>query len=283
MSAPLPTMEPSRIAYLGPEGSFAHLVARKRFADNELVPKGSVDEVFDYLIDEPDSFAVVPIENSSGGVITATVDRIMETGTPYHIREEIVLDVKLALLGREGDVIERIYSHFAPFHHCGKWLRANYPGAEQVVTPSTPHAAILASRERGGAAIGARESAERYGLDILHYPIEADTTNVTEFLVVAHQANAPSPKNSRTSLAVELPDSSGSLFRFLGPLANSGINLKRIESRPIVGHPNKYRFFVEIEGNTADGRIRSVLDEAKQFCIQMRNFGSYPSDIRLES
>ncbi len=207
----------------------------------------------------------------------------METGSPYHIREEIALDVKLALLAREGDEIHRIYSHFVPFHHCGKWLRAHYPQAEQVVTPSTPQAAILAAQERGAAAIGARESAERYGLDILHYPIEADTTNITEFLVVAHRANDPSPENSRTSLAVELPDSSGSLFRFLGPFANSGINLKRIESRPIVGHPNQYRFFVEIEGNAADEGIRRVLEEAEGFCIQMRNFGSYPSTARFES
>ncbi len=283
MTATLQRTEPARVAYLGPEGSFAHLVARKRFGDNELVPRGSVDEVFDYLLDEPDSFAVVPVENSSGGVITATVDRIMEAGAPYHIREGIALNVKLALLGREGDVIDRIYSHFAPFHHCAKWLRAHYPGAEQVVTPSTPQAAIRASQERGGAAIGARESAERYGLDILHYPIEADTPNVTEFLVVAHQANAESPRNSRTSIAVELPDSSGSLFRFLGPFANNGINMKRIESRPIVGQPNKYRFFVEIEGNTADETIRRVLDEARGYCIHMKDFGSYPSEIRFES
>ncbi len=283
MSTTLQSTEPIRVAYLGPEGSFAHLVARKRFGSKELIPKGSVDEVFDYLLEEPESVAVVPIENSSGGVITATVDRIMETGTPYHIREEITLNVKLALLAREGEVIQRIYSHFAPFHHCSKWLRTHYPNAEQVVTPSTPQAAILASQERGAAAIGARESAERYGLDIIHYPIEADTTNITEFIVVAHQANAPSPKNSRTSLAVELPDSSGSLFRFLGPFANNGINLKRIESRPIVGQPHKYRFFVEIEGNTADEAIRRVLAEAESHCIRMKNFGSYPADVRLES
>src|SRR5690606_8719858 len=108
MTTTLQRTEPARVAYLGPEGSFAHLVARKRFGDNDLIPRGSVDEVFDYLLDEPDSFAVVPVENSSGGVITATVDRIMEAGAPYHIREEIALDVKLALLGREGDVIGRI-------------------------------------------------------------------------------------------------------------------------------------------------------------------------------
>lgn len=272
-----------RVAYLGPEGSFAHYVARQRFGGEELIPKGSVDEVFDYLEREPDCLAVVPIENSSGGVITATVDRIMEENSPYHIREEISLAVKLALLGREGDVVQRIYSHFAPFHHCSRWLKANYPQAEQIVTPSTPTAAIAASRERGSAALGAKEGAERYGLDILHYPVEAEVPNITEFFVVSRQANADSPRNSRTSLAVELPDSAGSLFRFLGPLAAHGVNLKRIESRPIVGSPHQYRFFVEIDGNNADPALREALEEARQFCSKIRNFGSYPSDTRYES
>jgi chorismate mutase / prephenate dehydratase len=273
----------SRVAYLGPEGSFSHLVARRRFSDGELIPRGSVDEVFDYLEASPESLAVVPIENSSGGIITATVDRMLAEGAPYHIQEQIALNVKLALLGHEGGVITKIYSHFAPFHHCTKWLKANYPDAEQIVTPSTTQAAITASQEKGAAAIGSREGAERYGLDVLHYPIEAELPNVTEFFVVAHQANAESPRNSRTSLAVELPDSSGSLFRFLEPLARNGINLKRIESRPMVGHPNQYRFFIEVEGNTASQEVRTAIAESQAFCLKLRNFGSYPSDTRFDS
>lgn len=272
-----------RVAYLGPEGSFAHLVARKRFGEEDLVPKRSVDEVFDYLENEPDCLAVVPIENSSGGVITATVDRIMAENAPYHIREEITLAVKLALLGREGETVRKIYSHFAPFHHCSRWLKANYPDAEQIVTPSTPNAAIAASQEPGSASIGARDSAERYGLDVLHYPIEAEVPNITEFFVVSRDANEDSPENSRTSLAVELPDSAGSLFRFLGPLAAHGVNMKRIESRPILGSPHQYRFFVEIDGNRTDPTLRKALDEAREFCSRLRDFGSYPSDTRYES
>lgn len=272
-----------KVAYLGPEGSFAHLVARRRFDSAELIPKGSVDAVFDYLQEAPNSLAVVPIENSSGGIITATVDRILGEEASYFIQEEISLNVKLALLGREGDEIKRIYSHFAPFHHCSKWLKLHYPDAEQAITPSTPHAAIAASQEKGSAAIGSRESAERYGLDVLNYPIEAEVTNVTEFFVVAHEANADSPENSRTSLAVELPDSSGSLFRFLGPLADHGVNLKRIESRPILGRPNQYRFFIEVEGNPADSDVKRALEAAQAFCLKMRNFGSYPSGTRFES
>ena len=272
-----------RVAYLGPEGSFAHLVARKRFGDSGLIPQGSVDEVFDYLETAPDCVAVVPIENSSGGIITATVDRIMAEGAPYHIQEQIALNVKLALLGREGDVITKIYSHFAPFYHCGQWLKQHYPGAEQIITPSTPAAAITASQQKGAASIGSRESAERYGLQVLHYPIGSELPNVTEFFVVAHQANAESPKNSRTSLAVELPDSSGSLFRFLEPLARNGINLKRIESRPMPGRPNQYRFFIEVEGNTASQQVRQAIAEAEAVCLKLRNFGSYPSDTRFDS
>ncbi|MEM7699450.1 MAG: prephenate dehydratase domain-containing protein [Verrucomicrobiota bacterium] len=271
------------VAYLGPEGSFAHFVARSRFSESELIPHGSVDLVFDYLAENPDCLGVVPIENSSGGIITATVDRIIETDAPFHIREEISLKVKLALLGREGDVISKIYSHFAPFHHCAEWLKTHYGDATQVVTPSTPNAAIQASQEKGAAAIGSRDSAERYGLDILHYPIEAQVPNVTEFFVIASQPNAASSSNSRTTLAVELPDSSGSLFQFLGPLANHGVNLKRIESRPIMGEPNRYRFFIEVEGGSDTEGVQRALGAANEFCLSMRNFGSYPSDIKLES
>lgn len=277
------TLNPARVVYLGPEGSFAHLVARKRFTNDELIPQGSVDQVFDYLQQSPGTLAVVPIENSSGGVIKATVDRIIEENSPYHIREEISLDVKLALLGREGDQIRKIYSHFAPFDHCKEWLKSTYPEAEQIVTPSTPLAAINASQEMGSAAIGSRESAERYGLDILHYPIEAEVKNVTEFFVVSHTANFDSPENSRTSLAVELPDSSGSLFRFLGPLAENHINLKRIESRPIHGRPNHYRFFIEIESDGANPNMNKALEQAKAYSLSLRNFGSYPSGVRFES
>lgn len=273
----------SQVAYLGPEGSFAHLVARNRFGDEPLIPRASVDEVFDFLETNPNCFGLVPIENSSGGIITSTVDRIMEKDACYHIREEISLNVKLALLGREGDVITRIYSHFAPFHHCNKWLKAHYPKAEQAITPSTPQASILASQERGAASIGSRDSAERYGLDVLHYPIDAEVPNVTEFFVIAREANPESTENSRTSLAVELPDSSGSLFRFLEPLAQHGVNLKRIESRPIVGSPHRYRFFIEVEGSSTSSGVKDALEDAKGHCIHMRSFGSYPSDFHFES
>lgn len=283
MSQASSTLQSSPVAYLGPEGSFAHLVARTRFGNHELIPQGSVDEVFDYLKIHPECLGVVPIENSSGGIITATVDRIMESDSNCHIQEEITLNVKLALLGREGEVVRRIYSHFAPFHHCARWLKKNYGEASQVVTPSTPNAAIKAAKEKGSAAIGCRDSAERYGLDILHFPIEADVPNVTEFFVVSSSPNPSSAENTRTSLAVELPDSSGSLFQFLAPLAKHGVNLKRIESRPIVGSPNRYRFFIEVEGNSDTDDVQNALQAANEFCIHMRNFGSYPSETRIES
>ncbi|MCB1233746.1 MAG: prephenate dehydratase [Verrucomicrobiae bacterium] len=272
------------VAYLGPEGSFSHLVARTRFGEaRELVPRPSVDEVFDYLEGEPETVAIVPIENSSGGIITATVDRILRDDSPFFILEEIALNVKLALLGRENEAVTKIYSHFAPFHHCEKWLKAHYPRAEQIVAPSTSNAVIFASQEPGAAAIGPRDSAERYGLSVLHYPIAAEVPNITQFFVVAHSPNASAPENARTSLAVVLPDSSGSLFRFLEPFAKSAVNLKRIESRPIAGQPNKYRFFVELDGNHADPKVEQALEMARAVSLRIRNLGSYPASARFES
>ncbi|MCC6883275.1 MAG: ACT domain-containing protein [Verrucomicrobiales bacterium] len=272
------------VAYLGPEGTFTHFVARQRFGENHpLTPLPSVEAVFDYLKDHPEAVGIVPIENSSGGIITATVDRILDESARIQVREEIALNVKLALLGREGDTIVRIYSHFAPFQHCERWLREHYPEARQITAPSTSNAIIFASQEPGSAAIGARESGARYGLEVLHYPLQAEVPNVTQFFIVGLEPNPVSPENHKTSLAVDLPDASGSLFSFLEPFARSGVNLKRIESRPIVGQPNKYRFFIEIQGSEADETVREALKSANAVSLRIRHLGSYPATRTFNS
>lgn len=282
-AAPPPSDTPP-VAYLGPEGTFTHFVARQRFGETHpLIPLPSVEAVFDYLKEHPDTFGIVPIENSSGGIITATVDRILDESARIQVREEIALNVKLALLGRQGDTITSIYSHFAPFQHCEKWLRAHYPEARQITTPSTSNAIIFASQEPGSAALGARESGARYGLDVLHYPVQAEVPNLTQFFVVGLEPNPVSPGNDKTSLAVELPDASGSLFSFLEPFAKSGVNLKRIESRPIMGQPNKYRFFVEIQGSEADPVVAEALRAANAVSLRIRHLGSYPAVRRFDS
>src|SRR4051812_20675680 len=137
-----------RIACLGPEGSFSHLVATQRFPDAPLEMLGSVEEVFDWLEDKPDAHGIVPIENSSGGIILATVDRIMHPHCILKIQEELTLDVKLALVGHRDQPVEIIYSHFMPFYHCDEWLKQHYPNVKRVTTASTSQAAGRAVGEK---------------------------------------------------------------------------------------------------------------------------------------
>lgn len=281
MSEPSPI--PSAIACLGPDGSFSHLLTTQRFPEVPVKLLGTVGEVFDFLADAPDALGIVPIENSSGGFIIDTVDRLVDERCRLHILEELTLDVKLALLGRRGSPIRIVYSHPMPFFHCDDWLRQNHPGATRISEPSTAAAAARAAGEPDAAAIGPRQNAGRHGLDILHYPIAGDVPNITQFFLLGHRENPPSTSNNRTALVVELPDRPGSLCRFLTPLSDAGVNMKRLESRPIRGQPNKYKFYIEVEGSPADAIVREALAKARSEAAGMRVVGSYPAGRRFET
>lgn len=274
---------PPTIACLGPEGSFSHLITQMRFPGVAVSLRDNVGDVFDFLASHPEALGIVPIENSSGGFIIDTVDRLVDARCVLRIVEELTLDVKLALLGRAGEAVTSIHSHAMPFYHGDDWLKANYPDVKRVVEPSTAKAAEKAVATPGAAAIGPRQNAERHGLQILHFPIAGEVPNITQFYLIGHAANTPSLDHNRTALVVELPDRSGSLCRFLTPLSENDINMKRLESRPIRGQPNKYRFYIEIEGSTADPRVQKALDQTKADGATIRSVGSYSADLRFES
>jgi chorismate mutase / prephenate dehydratase len=271
------------IACLGPDGSFSHLLTQQRFPDAKVQLMANIGEVFDYLGSHPDALGLVPIENSSGGFIIDTVDRLVDERCHLKIIEELTLDVKLALLGKPGAVLQTIHSHAMPFFHCDEWLRANYPDAKRVIEASTAKAAEKAATQAGAAAIGPRQNAERHGLALLHFPIAGEVPNITQFYLLGHQENIASTANNRTALVVELPDRAGSLCRFLTPLSDAGVNLKRLESRPIRGQPNKYRFYIEIEGSPAESSFQSALEQTRTDGAMIRSVGSYPAGRRFES
>ena len=274
---------PQTLACLGPEGSFSHLLTQMRFPDAEVRLMAGIGEVFDFICTHPGSLGIVPIENSSGGFIVDTVDRLVDERCALRILEELTLDVKLALLGRHCADVKTIHSHAMPFFHCDEWLKSNYPEARRIVEPSTAKAAEKAATLEGAAAIGPRQNAERHALDILHFPIAGEVPNITQFFLLGHQENAASTANNRTALVVELPDRAGSLCRFLTPLSDSTINMKRLESRPIRGQPNKYRFYIEIEGSPADPHVLAALDQTRTDGAVLRSLGSYPAGRRFES
>jgi len=271
------------LACLGPEGSFSHLLTQMRFPEAQVRLLSGIGEVFDFICATPGAIGIVPIENSSGGFIIDTVDRLVDERCGLHILEELTLDVKLALLGKKGAEVKTIHSHAMPFFHCDEWLKANYPDAKRLVEASTAKAAEKAATLEGAAAIGPRQNAERHALDILHFPIAGEVPNITQFFLLGHEANVASTANNRTALVVELPDRAGSLCRFLTPLSDSAINMKRLESRPIRGQPNKYRFYIEIEGSPADAPVQAALDQTRADGAVIRSVGSYPAGRRFES
>ena len=271
------------IACLGPEGSFSHLITQMRFPGATVSLRDNVGDVFDFLKAHPEAQGIVPIENSSGGFIIDTVDRLLDERCELSIIEELTLDVKLALLGRKGEKVATIHSHAMPFYHGDEWLKTHYPEAKRIVEPSTAKAAENAAATPHAAAIGPRQNALRHHLDILHFPIAGEVPNITQFFLLGRTPNTPDATHNRTALVVELPDRAGSLCRFLTPLSDAGVNMKRLESRPIRGQPNQYRFFIEIEGSTSEERVQKALAQTHADGASTRSVGSYASGTRFES
>jgi prephenate dehydratase len=275
MNSPSPSLLPT-VSFLGPEGTFAHLAAQKRFGEAaKLVSAPSIADVFDSVSNRRTSLGLVPIENSSGGTIYETVDRLVEPKNRLIIQESLSINVRLALIGKSNSSVHTIYSHFAPLHHCEAWLKKHYPSAVLVDQPSTAQAAQMASKSESSAAIANRDSAKRYGLKVLAFPIEQDIKNVTQFFVLGHD-HTLTGDNSRMSIVVTLPNRPGSLLDFLAPFKDEGVNLTRILSRPLVGRPEAYVFLVDLAGTQQQQNVVSAIKKAAQGADTIKNIGSYP-------
>ncbi len=273
------------VAYLGPVGTFSHLVARKRFrAEERLVACPSIGAIFETLLADESARAVVPIENTSGGTIYDTVDLLIENAGQLFVTEELALDVRIALIGRSGGPVRRVFSHFVQIQHHRDWLRARYPGVALEAVSSTAVAAERAAKTKGGAALSAPGAAEIYGLDVLARPDLGGKVNVTHFLVLGRRERRPArPAEARTALAVSFGNECGSLYRFLEPFAKARVNINRIISRPYPGYENRAVFFMEIDGAPGCPAYDSVIAKARRRSLTFAEFGSYPWKRRLRS
>ncbi|HUB68359.1 MAG TPA: prephenate dehydratase domain-containing protein [Candidatus Methylacidiphilales bacterium] len=271
----------AELIYFGKPGSFTHLVAGRIAGNAKLISRATVGEVFDYVKKKKNARGIVPIENSSAGMISESVDNLVN-GSGLTIQDEYALNVKLALLGKNGYVVKKIYSHFAPFHHCQSWLKKHYPQAEQCVVDSTSAAAKLAAMERFAAAIGQASAAAKYHLDVLHFPIGDSRENLTQFFLLGHGKTA-SKNVQQTSLSAVLKNQVGSLCNFLTCFAREGINLKRIMSQPIVGQPNNYIFFIGVEAPVTGEPMKKAMEASRRYCKEIKVLGSYPVHPPFES
>lgn len=265
-----------QIAFLGPAGTFSELVAKKRFGTAvKRVPIPGVYEVFEYVRAHRDAAGIVPIENSSGGTIYETIDCLVEPRRPLVILEELSLQVRLALLGHTGEKIHTLYSHFAPMQHCDAWIRQHLPRVERKETASTALAAETAAANRHAAALGMREAAKRYGIDVLEFPVQPDVPNLTQFVCIGRAAQAM-PTADKTSLIITLHNRPGSLCELLEVFRDYNINMTRLLSRPIIGQPKSYIFFIDLEGSPAVTPVREALTRARRAAESLRIAGTYP-------
>lgn len=276
------------VAYLGPEGTFSHLVALRRFPKNSGLPCATITDVVHAVNSGAAVYGIVPIENSSGGTITETVDLLIEQVGEVFIREELPLDVRLALMGKEGadfGKIKAIYSHVMPLRHHRDWIIENLPKAQMIECSSTAEAAKKASLSSTFAALAAPGAAELYGLSILRFPVRPEAVNVTHFFVLGREASsgAISSQRKKTSIVAALPQTSGSLHRFLGPFARAGVNLCRIVSRPVPGQPETYVFYLEVEGDAEASKVQKALVGARKLAERLELPGSYPLKARYRS
>lgn len=265
-----------QVAFLGPEGTFSHLVAKKRFGRTaRLLPRTSVFDVFDFVRTGPHRLGIVPIENSSGGTIYETVDCLIDEANHISILEDLSLNVRLALMGRRGEAISTVYSHFVPMRHCDPWLREHFPQARRVPVASTARAAEMAAAEPRAAALGTRDAARKNGLEILQFPVHSSVPNITQFFCIGRRAKAL-PRSTRTTIVVTLPNKPGSLCDFLECFRRADVNLTRLLSRPIVGQPKAYLFLVDLAGTPATPCVKQALRSAGSLADSLRVLGVYP-------
>ena len=272
------------VCYLGPEGTFSHILARKRFGTRAiLVACPTVEGVFEQVLASTENVGIVPIENSSGGTVYDTVDLLIRHSGRVFVTEELALDVRIALLGRPGATIKTVFSHFVQIKHHAEWLKARHRGARLRAVASTALAAQKAAAVSRAAALASPGAAEVYGLEVLEWPALDGAVNVTHFFVIGAKPRRPGNGSQKTALVVTLPNLCGSLHRFLGPFARQRVNLSRIVSRPVPGQPQTYVFFLEIDGSSQSPKVGRALARAGALSESLANLGTYPTRGRYKS
>jgi len=274
--------EDLRVAYLGPEGTFSEQAVRKHFGGTvQAGPAATIDEVFRRCEAGAAQFAVVPAENSTEGAVGRTLDLLLVT--PLRICGEIELRVQQNLMahGTGLRAVQRVYSHAQSLAQCHGWLNQNLPGAERIPVASNAEAARRAAEEPGAGAIAGESAAARYKLEVLARSIEDDPNNTTRFLVLGPLEPAPTGRD-RTSLVMSAENKPGAVHALLSPLAQNGVSMTRIESRPSRAMRSalwEYVFFIDLEGHQKDERVAAALAELRRKAPFLKVLGSYPAAV----
>ena len=279
MSACLALEQPLTIAYLGPEGTFTQEASLKHFGHSvSTMAMDTIDHVFREVEAGVCNYGVVPIENSTEGVVSHTLDMFMQS--PLQVCGEVELRIHQNLLGKMDslDQVKRIYSHQQSLAQCREWLDTNLPGIERIPVNSNAEAARLAAREEGSAAIAGEGAAATYELNRLARNIEDHPENTTRFLIIGKQV-VPASGQDKTSLLVSTPNQSGSLYKLLKPLADNDVSMTRIESRPSHCANWEYVFFLDLQGHQDDEKVSVALEALSKEADLLKILGSYPRAV----
>lgn len=280
MSACLALEEPLTVAFLGPEGTFTQAASLKHFGNSAHTrPMAAIDEVFREVLAGTANYGVVPIENSSEGVVNHTLDSFLDSS--LSICGEVELRIHHHFLvgpNTREDNITRVYSHPQSLAQCRKWLDANFPNIERVPLSSNAEAARRVQEEWNSAAIAGEMAEKLYGLTKLRATIEDQPDNTTRFLVIGKEQVPPSG-DDKTSIMVSVHNEPGALHSLLEPFRQHKVDLTRIETRPSRAGKWSYVFFIDFAGHQTDSNVAATLEDVRNRVAELRLLGSYPSAV----
>lgn len=281
MSACLSLESPLKVAYLGPEGTYTQAAVYKHFGHAvTAVPLDAIDDIFRAVEAGNADYGVVPVENSTEGVVTNTLDQLV--ASPLKICGEVALAVHHHLLSHapSAAAIRRVVAHAQSLAQCRGWLDSNLPGVVREAVASNGEAArMVAADEQGGAAaIAARAASEFYAVPVLASNIEDESNNTTRFLVLGTR-DVPASGDDRTSIMVAINNKQGMLHRMLAPVAAAGVDLVRIESRPSRRMAWDYNFFIDMIGHVEEEPMRQALAAIREYATTLKILGSYPKAV----
>lgn len=264
------------VAFLGPLGTYSEEAANKQFGGlSKPVQCATIDEVFRLVESRKADYGVIPVENSTEGAIGRSLDMLLQTS--LQVCGEVDLAVHHNILSKAADIsaISKLYAHTQSLSQCHEWLNQNMPAAERLAVASNAEATRLAAENPEVAAIASKRAGELYGLNLLAENIEDDPRNTTRFLVIADHDVAPSGRD-KTSLVMSARNVPGAIVELLAPLAENGVSMSKLESRPSITGMWEYVFFVDIEGHRADAKVAMALETLKHKASFLKVLGSYP-------
>lgn len=277
MSACLSLEAPLKVSYLGPEGTYTQLAAKNHFGSSILaMPCPSVEEVFASVEKRDSHYGVVPVENSTQGIVSSTLDMFMKSNLRISGEIELLINHNILSKSKSINDIKKIYAHPQSFSQCKQWISKNIPNAEKINSSSNAEAALISAEESNSASIASEVAADIYKLNILNKNIEDNQNNSTRFLVIGERDTEPSG-NDKTSIIVSTKNDSGALYELLEPLSKNNVSMTRIESRPSQHNNWEYIFYLDLNGHIKDQSLKKANEEIKKEASLYRFLGSYPA------